>query len=127
MLGQMLVRRSASATAGRAAAQLGDGLAERRHVLDRDHDLDLERLADAGVDDLHRTWHAGRGVAAEEAGDLVERALRGRETDPLRRALGDLLESFERERQVGAALGGGHRVDLVDDHGVDTDERVAGR
>ncbi len=27
-----------------------------------------------------------------------------------------VLEPFERERQVRAALGGGHRVDLVDDH-----------
>ncbi len=69
----------------------------------------------------------GRRVAAEEPGDLLERALRGRQADPLRRAFGDLLEPFERERQVGAALGGGHRVDLVDDHGLDADERLAGR
>ena len=37
------------------AAQLGDRLPERRHVLDRDHDFDLERLADPGIDDLHRS------------------------------------------------------------------------
>ena len=70
---------------------------------------------------------AGRRMATEEVGDLLERALRGRQADPLRRAFGDLLEPFERQHQVGAALGGGQRVDLVDDHGLDVDERVARR
>ena len=39
--------------------------------------------------------------------------------------VGDLLEPFERQRQVGAALGGGQGVDLVDDDGLDADERLA--
>ena len=66
-------------------------LAELGHVLDRDHDLDLERLAHAGVDDGDRPGPApGRRVvleAAEEAGDLLERPLGGRQADALRRAL----------------------------------------
>ncbi len=32
---------------------------------------------------------------------------------------------LQAEHQVGAALGGGHRVDLVDDHGVDVDQGAA--
>ena len=50
------------------------------HVLDRHVDLQVERLAHAGVDD--------RAVAAradEEAADLLERALRGRQADALER------------------------------------------
>ena len=38
---------------------------------------------------------------------------------------GDLLEPLERQGEVGAALGGGEGVDLVDDHGLDADERLA--
>jgi hypothetical protein len=51
------------------------------HVLDRHLDLQVERLAQAGVDD--------RAVAAradQEAADLLERALRGRQPDALERA-----------------------------------------
>ena len=104
-----------------------DLLAEVGHVLDRDHDLDLHRLADAGVDDRHRTRLAGRGVAAEEAGDLLERTLRGRQPDALGRAGGDLLQPLERQRQVGAALGRGEGVDLVDDDGLDTGQGLGRR
>ena len=68
------------------------------------------------------TTVTGRGrrrtEAAEEARDLVERALGGREPDALRRRVGDRLEPFEREHQVRAALGRRERVDLVDDHGL---------
>ena len=70
----------------RSAAQLDDLLAEVGHVLDRDHDLDLHRLADAGVDDRHRARLAGRGVPTEEAGHLLERSLRGGQPDALGRA-----------------------------------------
>ena len=63
---------------GRPAGRLVDDLAQRAHVVDRDHHLDLERLAHPGVDDGHRprleTPFGSRGEAAEEAGDLLERA-----------------------------------------------------
>ena len=111
----------------RPRRELDRDLAELRHVLDRDDDFDLQRLADAGVDDRHRPLHTRPRVAAEELGDLLQRALRGRQADPLRRAFGDEFEPFQRECQVGAALGRGHGVDLVDDHGLDAGERVAGR
>ncbi len=66
-------------------------------------------------------------VAAEEAGGLLQRSLCRRQPDPLRRLVGDLLQPFEGERQVGSALGGGHGVDLVDDHGLDPLQRLARR
>ena len=67
----------------RRAGRLLDPGAERAHVLDRDDDLEVELLADAGVDDGDRARPVG-GATAEEARDLVERALRGRQPDALR-------------------------------------------
>ena len=98
-----------------AALQLG-------HVLDRDLDRDLHRLAVPGVDD--RDLAAG---AAEEPGDLLERPLRRREPDPLRLLGGQRRQPLEAEGEVGAALGGGHRVDLVDDDPAHRPEDLAGR
>ena len=65
-------------------------------------------------------------AAAEEARDLVERALRRREADALERrraARAERLEALEREEEVSAALGRDERVDLVDDHRLDRGER----
>ena len=58
-------------------------------------------------------------VAADEARDLLERALGGRERDALRVGVAEVGEALERERQVRAALGRGHGVHLVDDHRLD--------
>ena len=109
---------------GGAAHRLLDHLAECAHVFDGDDDLDVERLADARVDDRDGPRPLC-GAAAEEASDLVERSLRRGQPDALERSLGDLLEPFERQREVRAALGRRERVDLVDDHGLDPAERVA--
>ena len=57
---------------GRPAGRLLDDLAEVAHVLDRHHDLDVERLAHAGVDDGDRPGPPGRLEAAEEAGHLLQ-------------------------------------------------------
>src|SRR5690606_1716696 len=78
----------AAAGTGEVGRQAGaatrlDDLAEGAHVLDGDDDLDVELLAAAGVDDGDRAWCAGVVAAAEEAGDLVERALGGRQPDAL--------------------------------------------
>ena len=63
-----------------------------------------------------------RPEAAEEAGDLVERALRGRQPDALGRALAERPRAARGvSDRCDAPLGGGQRVDLVDDHGLDVD------
>ena len=112
---------------GRTGCELHLHLAERRHVLDRDHHLDLERLADAGIDDSHGALSTGFLVAAEEFGDLLERPLGGRERNALRWTFGDLLEPLQGHHQVSAPLGRGHRVDLVDDDRLDADKGLSRR
>ena len=63
---------------------------------------------------------AGTAVAAgEPARDVGDRLLGRRQTQPQERAVGDMLQALERERQVRPAPGANHRVDLVDDDGPD--------
>ena len=71
-----------------------------------------------------RWWPAStivgqRAVADEQPRDGLDRALRGRQADALRRRVAQRLEPLEREREVRAALVARDGVDLVDDHGVD--------
>ena len=66
----------------------------------------------------------GRRDSAEEPRHLVERPLRRRQADTLH-APGDLLEPFQRQCEMRAALGRHERVDLVDDHRVDGTQRFA--
>ena len=96
-------------------AQFAGG-AELAQILDRDHDLEVELLADARVDQLDLA------VAGDEAADLLERPLGRGEADPLERLLDEALEPFERQRQVRAALRPRYGVHLVHDHGVDRAE-----
>ena len=112
---------------GRAADRLLDDLAERAHVVDRDDDLDS-----SGLRMPASTIVTGRQAAvvvapAEEAGDLVERALGGRQPDALRRGSVAARRSSRSSvsGEVGAPLGGGQRVDLVDDHRLDAAQRLA--
>ena len=109
---------------GLAAVALGlVGVVVRRgrgHVLDRDHDLEVPLLGRGRRDDLDRRR------TAEEARDLLERPHRGGEPDPLRRLGEQGVEALEAEPEVGAALGAGHGVDLVDDHGLDVAQALAG-
>ena len=109
---------------GRAGVVLGRRvLRELGHVVDGDDDLELQLLARTGVDDRDRTG-AVRPEATEEPRDLVERTLRRGEADALRRAVRDLVEPFEAQHEVRTALGGRHRVDLVDDHVLDGAQRL---
>ena len=64
---------------------------------------------------LHDLDRAGAG---EEGGHLVERPDGGRQADPLRRPLQQLVEPLQRQRQVRAALGARDGVHLVEDHGA---------
>ena len=104
--------------------------AQLAHVVHRHDHLQLELLAHPCVDDRDRArppLAAGiEGPAAEEAGDLVEWALRGGEPDALEGPGREPLEPLKRQREMGAALGGCHRVDLVDDHVLDRCEHLAG-
>ncbi len=88
------------------------------HVLERDDDLQVERLRDARVDELDRA------AAGDEPADLLQRALRRRQPDPLE-ASGEALEPFERQREVRAALRPRDGVHLVDDHRLDGAQHVA--
>ena len=67
-----------------------------------------------------------RGRAAEEAGHLVERADGRRQPDALGRLREQGVEPLQAEAEVGAALGAGDRVHLVDDHGLDLAQALAG-
>ena len=94
-------------------------VAEVGEVIDRDAHLEVELLADSGVDD------GDVPVAADEAGHLLERALRRRERDALGLVVAEGGEALEREREMRPALGRGHRVHLVDDHGANVAQHLA--
>ena len=72
-------------------------------------------------DDPHRP------PAGQVGGDLLDRAHGGRQPDPLGRAVEQLVEPVEGDREVRAALGVGDGVHLVDDHRLDAAQRLAGR
>ena len=101
-------------------------LAEPAHVLDRHHDPEIQPLPGPGIDDGDGPVRAGAG---EESPDRVERLLGGREADPLERRrlrAAQVLEPLQGERQVGAPLGAGDRVHLVDDHRLHSAQGLAG-
>ncbi len=95
--------------------------ADRLHLFDGDLDRQVQPRR------LRRVDQRDRPVAPQEPANLVQRALRGGQANPLRIDGGDRRQPLQRKRQVGAALGGRQRVDLVDDHGVAGAQRVAGR
>jgi hypothetical protein len=83
------------------------------HVLERHHDLQVELLRGAGVDQLDLT------CARDEPADLLHGPLRRRQPDPLERLLDEPLEALHRKREVRAALGARDRVHLVEDQRAD--------
>jgi hypothetical protein len=89
------------------------------HRVDRDLDLEVELLADSGVDDSTLA-----GWSDHEAGDLLERLLRRRQSDPLDLPSGRRRQPLERQCQMGAPLGRRHRVDLVDDARLGAGEQL---
>ena len=56
--------------------------------------------------------------AHQQAGDVLHGLLGGAEADALQRPAGQGVQALQREREVGAALVSGHRVDLVHDDRV---------
>ena len=108
------------AGAGGRSGQIFGQLAEVGHVLDRDDDLEVERLLD-------RRLHDGdRAAAGQEGGDLVDGTHGCRQPDALGRLIEQRVEPFQGEGEVRAALGRADRVHLVDDHRVDTAQCLAG-
>ncbi len=105
--------------AGRVAALFVVVLLRRRHVLDGYDDLEVPPLLRGRRHDVDRR------LAAEEPRHLLQRPNRGAEADPLGRLLEQGVESLEADGEVGAALGTGDGVHLVDDHGLDASERLA--
>ena len=78
-------------------------------------------LLDGGRHDLDRARAPPRNRATSSIGP------HGRgQPDPLGRPVEQRVEPFEGEREVGAALGAGDRVHLVDDHRLDAAQRLAG-
>ena len=62
-----------------------------------------------------RAAAAGFVVADEKARHLLDRLLRRRQADSHERPLRGVLQTFERQRQMGAAARADDCVDLVDD------------
>ena len=105
----------------------------RGHVVDRDDDLELERLARAGVDDrrprgrARRRRGTGRSSRAAVAWRTARSAGSAGAVGRPRRRRARRLEPLEAQREVRAALRAGDRVDLVDDDVLDAAEDLAGR
>ncbi len=118
------------------ADQLGDPVVDllpnlaRHHRLQRrtrDLDPQVELTAVAFVND-HTAWRpvlAQPVVAHQEAGHLLDRPLRRRESDPRQGAAGQLGQPLNAQRQVRAAPVVGQRVDLVDDQRARRAQQVA--
>ena len=114
--------------AGRRAGQvrdagrdLGRGAGELAHVGHRHDDLQVPLLRRDRLDDLDGP------AAGEVAGHLLDRADRGGETDALGGRGQDRVESLEGQGEVGATLGAGDGVHLVEDDGPHPLEGFAGR
>ena len=115
--GQIEARRSAPG--GGSAEVVLDDLAERGHVGDGDDDVEVPLLGRRRADDVDRP------TAREVAGHLVDGLDRGRQPDALGGPVEERVEPLEREGEVGAALGAGDGVDLVEDDRLDAAQRLA--
>jgi hypothetical protein len=94
----------------------------------RDFECKVARAAVAGVDDGAVGGHiVGRARAEEKARHGLDGLLRGREADAQQSPAAERVEALERQREVGAALVGGERVDLIDDDGAGGREHGATR
>ena len=83
---------------GGGAGEVVGRFTEVGHVLDRNDDLQLERLL------IRRLHHRDRPAAGQEGRDLVHRADRRRQPDALCRMFEQRVEPFERQRECAPAL-----------------------
>ncbi len=91
----------------------GGGAAQLAQVLDGDDDREVELLRGPRLDDLHLA------LRGQEAGHFVDRPDRRGQADAPGRAGQQLVEPLQRQGEMGAPLGPGDRVHLVEDHGLD--------
>jgi hypothetical protein len=96
-------------------------LAHARHVVDRHDHLELEGLGACGVHDGNLAPRAG---STKEGGDGLERTLRGRQPDALRRRPRQRRQALQADGEVRAALRAGDGVHLVDDDVLDAAQRL---
>jgi hypothetical protein len=91
-----------------------DGFERRQRYLEGE----IPHAAVASIDDGAGYGGLALGVGADqEMRHRLDRLLGGREADPQQSITAKRRQPLERDRQVRAALVGGDRVDLVDDHG----------
>jgi hypothetical protein len=101
-------------------------LAGLAHVLERNDDLQVELLRAPSVDELDRP------AAGDEAPDLLERPLRGREADPLDRSgglsprHGQAVQALDGQGQMGATLRARDGMHLVEDERAHRLQHLAG-
>ena len=119
---------------GRARGRLVDDLAERRPCRRPGSTTSIS----SGLRTPASTMVTGRGAARRSVSSVPPRkraisssgrcvADRPMRCGAGRRRPDPVVEPLEGEGQVAAPLGGGQRVDLVDDHGLDAAQRLAGR
>ena len=101
-------------------SQVAGRLTQHRHVFDRNYDRDVDGLGRGRLHDGHRP------PAAQERRHFFDRTHGGREPDSLGGYVEQGVQSLEGQREVGSALGGAHRVHLVDDDGVHPPQRFPG-
>ena len=105
---------------GRAGVERAGRALQVGHVLHRDGDGEVPVLARRRRHDFHR-----RG-AGQELGHELPGLHGGGEPDPLRGFGQQRVQPFQRDGEVGAALGAGNGVDLIDDDGVHLAEGLPG-
>ena len=88
----------------------------------RDFDSQIHPAAMSDID--HRTILRGSAGAEQEPRDFFDRFLGRGKPEAQQPPLGNLLQPFERERQVGATPRADDRVDFVDDHGASRPQHV---
>ena len=74
--------------------------------------------------DFYDDW-SGPGGAAQKFGDEFDGFLRGGKTDSSERFADQILEALKGKREVRSAFVIGHRVDFVDDNGIDSFENFS--
>ena len=93
--------------------------AELAHIVDRDHDPQVESLRRPRGDDRHGC------DAAQEPRHLLARSNGSRQADALGGLRQQGIQPLQGDREMGTPFGRGDGVHLVDDHGFDAQQGLA--